>query len=380
MRPSNRLLTDSNRQPVGSAKDRTVGMLRLMATVVAPLALAAVIACNSTLGSTSTGIPSESTVTPPSLEYLWNPDYRGHFYSPTDESVLYIYMKEPSQDGAERLALQLLGSEHFKEIREVRTLQSDTFPLSQLQKWKALLSQDYLNLERLVARYSNLEGVTPITGGSPPQYDLPRIEIHVGCEEHLEPVQSVVRERLIALKIPLQAVTVKIEPIPYPAIAGFNKLELCGTPHPAGFGGYYHDADDERIVYVYMLHPSPEAAAEIAEFQLGPDYGRYAKKLIPLQGQFTYIQLEQWSGRFHSGLTSHPHPGIQLVPHLTEGGPRYKDQPTLISAYANSRLNRLYFEINREADTKKVRRAIEERLAALDIPREAVIIEVEPPG
>ena len=191
----------------------------------------------------------------------------------------------------------------------------------------------------------------------------------VACEEYVNTIQAAIGSRLTALNVPLESVDFRVQERPYPAIMGVNKIEECRPPHSAGFGGYYHEPPaNESDVYVYLLDPSQEAAREMMEYQLGSREAAWSVKIHPLQGQFTFNRLEDWRGRFVDDIRRHP----VLKLGVRKGS-------TLRSVKTDPHLNRLRFVIREDANEAATRQAITERLATLDIPLEAVVIELEPP-
>ncbi len=272
-------------------------------------------------------------------------------------------MENPSQEKAETLAAQVVAPERLAEVREIHPLPGLP-PLSQIREWSQRISADRSNWEPLVPVPAR--GWSPVTTQGITESG---ITYGVACEEYIPVIREAMQNRLSALNIPRQMVDFRAQERAYPAIMGVNKLEECWPPHPAGFGGYYHidPSVDDTNVYVYLLHPSQEAAEEAMKYQL--PYRRDLK-VHSLQGQFTFNQLEDWLGKFVEDIGQHQKAALKLG---TGKG------TTLRSAKTDPRFNRLRFLIREDADVPATRQAIEERLTALDIPLEAVIIEVEPP-
>ena len=246
------------------------------------------------------------------------------------------------------------------------------FSISQLQEWREDIRFDSVNWEPLVEEYRPAWGYSPVTGDSIDENHR-SIKLWINCEENLPGVKKAIQERLPVLGIPAKAVEFRVVERERLDIQGFNALVECEPLNQLGFGGYYLDIGDESVVYVYLLQPSQEAAEEMALFQLGPVPWNEKRTVLPLQGQYTYLQLEDWYQRLYEDVITGEDP------QLTMRRDRYKDQPKLVSSGVSTYWNRLYFAINPEADKYKVRQALEERLAALDIPLEATVIEVEPP-
>ena len=53
---------------------------------------------------------------------------------PNDNSILYIYLVNPSQAAAEAAAVRYFGHDKLRSIREIRPLQAQ-FTLKQLREW-----------------------------------------------------------------------------------------------------------------------------------------------------------------------------------------------------------------------------------------------------
>ncbi len=200
-----------------------------------------------------------------------------------------------------------------------------------------------------------------------------RIEISINCDKNLQPASKAIRERLPVLSIPPEIVEVTAGKRSRPDVLWHNKLEECEPPHPAGFGGFFHTG--ESTFYVYLLHPSQKAAEEIMSFQLSPSRWDKERTVHPLQGDFTYTQLEDWYGhfledwyrRFSVGEASEYSELVALA--------GYVPKPAL-DAGVSPKLNRILFQISPEADGDAIRKILKQRLTELNIPLEAVIIEV----
>lgn len=120
-----------------------------------------------------------------------------------------------------------------------------------------------------------------------------------------------------------------------------------------GFGGLYVDPDQDTL-YVYLLEDTPEAVAEL-EAALTAIFGARAPKqsrLVVLQGQYSFLDLKAWLERLSGvGITG------------------------LVFTDIDDARNRLNIGVM----TDEVQAQVEEELARLGIPREAVIIEKSAP-
>lgn len=309
--------------------------------------------------------------------------YGGYFFDRQDDGVLYIRMENPSQEKSEAIALQVLGPERARQVREIKIIPGPP-PQTQLDEWANKIIEDEPNWDPLIVRRFPGWPVLIMQG-----IQDGKIVYGIPCPEYISEARTAIQSRLTVLNIPWEVVDFQVQERVYPAIAGVNKLEECGPPHPAGFGGYYL-GDDDSAVYVYLINPSREAAEEVALLQLGPVLRGENRTVHHLQGQYTFIQLEEWRWRFEQSFKGTENPGFALS-EVPPGGPA-----TPVSVSTNPRLNRLQFVINGEAeshnpyadpldffigeaDEAKVIQGIEERLAGLDIPLDAVVIEVESP-
>ena len=247
---------------------------------------------------------------------------------------------------------------------------------------------DMGNWDMLLERLGPVRHYSPISTVEIPQgQDRGPLVIGISCAEDLDEVTEVVRQRLAVLNIPASVVRVKVSGRVHPDILRHNKLEECGEPHPAGFGGFWYDVSDPTTFYVYLLHPSQAAAGEVMRFQLD-DPGDYSRKraVQPLQGDFTHIQLVDWYNHFSADWrkfynSGEPSEYLDLValPQFHYDESQRDGPPTLARAGVSPRLNRIRFQIQPDADVAAVRQALENRLAALGVPLEAVVIEVKPP-
>ncbi len=260
------------------------------------------------------------------------------------------------------------------------------FSASQRGEWRDAIWADMDNWRKLdlFKDYKNPLGFSPVVLPPGPYDDEGPIVIGIDCPEKLQPVSEIIRKRLAATGIPLEMV--KFEHIGLTRLdaLGYNHLKICGDPHPAGFGGYFLEPRDTNTFYVYLLHPSQEAAEEMMDFQL-TDRSRWFQEwtIQPLQGQYALIQLQKWHNRFigdwrrqYSAEETSEYLELVALPRHFHGHPEevfYGDPPpTITDVERSTGLNRIVIQINPDADAAAAR-------TALDIPLEAVIIEVGPP-
>ncbi len=142
-------------------------------------------------------------------------NYGGHYFSSTDPEKLVIYMREPSQEEAEAVALQLVGQERFDELTEVQALPG-YFPLRLRRIWVDQLWGDAPNIKDILIRYR-------ITGSEYGMFEFQntshhdRIIARVNLQENMELFMRVVRNRMVLLGIPQGAVEFDLVLIATPA-------------------------------------------------------------------------------------------------------------------------------------------------------------------
>lgn len=121
-----------------------------------------------------------------------------------------------------------------------------------------------------------------------------------------------------------------------------------------GFGGFFLDAQDNSIAYVYMLDTTQQALAEeAARIMLGRErFDREIREVRVLQAQYSIGQLGEWYALVSSSV------------HSVKG---------LVSTDLNEGENRIAL---RFVARPGVRQEVEALLDSLGIPREAIIIEV----
>ncbi len=232
-----------------------------------------------------------------------------------------------------------------------------------------------VNWDALLVNFEPAKGYSPITSVSMPEGRDPLL-FRVNCQENVDPVGDIIRERVKELGIPESVVAFEYGGRVRPDVVGYNVLEECGAGHPAGFGGYY--LTDESTFHVYLLHPSASAAEEVMLFQLGPSPAGERRIIHALQGDYTYRELENWYGHFfadwwdaYSGSEPSEYSDLVRLP-----GYRHDAPPSLTHAGTSPRLNRILFRLDPDFDTEAIGRSLRSRLATLGIPDAAVVIEV----
>lgn len=183
------------------------GLKIVTVTVVLTLA----VACGSLSGETptSSAVPIQATIVPgveatsAASPMPMGAGYGGLFLDREDNSIVYVYLLNPSQKAAESAAFSALGQRRFERIREVRALQGQ-YTITQLNEWDQRMLQD--------ARIWVISEIT-ISGVSEGRN---RISIGVNSNEDVEKVQMAVETVLADLGIPREAVVIRVVPRPTP--------------------------------------------------------------------------------------------------------------------------------------------------------------------
>ena len=137
---------------------------------------------------------------------------------------------------------------------------------------------------------------------------------------------------------------------------------LTPTPSPdSNFGGLSMGPNDNNIVNIYMVNPSPEEAEALAKQQLGPLGWPGIREVRTFKVKYSKIQLDSWS-RILTGYL-----GGSEFPEMTGGGVRISE-------------NKVSLGVECGAALERVENLIRERMGLHNIPQEAVIFEVRPPG
>ena len=314
---------------------------------VALAAVLAVAACSSPpdavpapsgLEATPTpGSPGPSpTPSPPSLEEA---GFRGLFLDPDDNSILYVYLLNPSQAAAEEAATKHFGLGRMQHIREVRPLKAqDT--IRQLSKAHSL-ARDL---------------IWSLPGMNSSSVDLKRQRIVVGvdCESDIDPVRLALQKGLPPLGVLIEAVVVEVRERPLYRPGGFECIStetidpITGLSTP-GFGGLYRESD---VVYVYLLEPSQEMAEKLVIEQLGRKSFEGLREVRAVQGLYTWAQLLEWYAAIGGDIHQIPWAGLVSV---------------------DPGRNRLTIEVRPEDDGSTERR-IKAVLSRHAVPCEAVVL------
>ena len=263
------------------------------------------------------------------------------------------------------------------DVSPAGTEPAPTFSVRQLWEWHDVLMDDSLHWEESLRDLAPAAGY-PLVTLTWVDETSGRVVLGVNCEANVQPVRGAIKERSAVLGVPWDAIAVKATGRARPAAIGYNHLEECQPPHPAGFGGYFFRGDTE--FYVYLLRPSQEAAEAVMVYQIGPVRWGEERNVFALQGDFTFTQLEDWYGRFSGDWRKRyskgePSEYLELVTL-----PGYSHEGPLNLTYAGTypRMNRILFQIKPGSDAPAIRTALAERLTALDIPLAAVVIAVQP--
>ena len=282
------------------------------------------------------GSPDPSpTPSPPSLEEA---GFAGLFLAPDDNSILYVYLENPSQAAAEAAAAKHFGIARMQHIREVRPLKA-RYTMKQL----AQLKTGYSLLQDLM---SSLPEVNSSVNSSSLDLKRYRIVIGVDCESDLDPVRMALKKGAPPLGVPIEAVVVEVRERPRYRLGGFECIS-AETIDPAtglstpGFGGLYWESD---VVYVYLLEPSQEVAEELVIEQWGRKTFESLQGVRAVQGTYTWAQLLEW----YEAIDYH-------------------------SVSVDSRRNRLTIEVRPEEEGSAERR-IKAILSRHAVPCEAVLL------
>ena len=133
-----------------------------------------------------------------------------------------------------------------------------------------------------------------------------------------------------------------------------QRLAQIAKKHEGGFGGYSFHTTDKSHVYVYMLDTSKTESAEAA-FREAYNGMHTVTRITPVQGQFRFDQLVEWSPVVDRALLAN---GI----HPTTGG-------------VMEICNRIRFGLRDESLIVDARRVVGD----LGIPQEAVVFEQSRP-
>ena len=326
-----------------------------MATLVA-VVLTLTAACSS-IPATVPGIsvleatpPASPTPTPspsptPTPSPTKEAGFGGWFVDPDDNSILYIYLVNPSQAAAEAAAARYFGLGRMQNlnIQEIRPLQAQ-YTLRQLGEWH--------NKEVGEARPFDLPEVTMTRLDEGKN----RIEIGINCESNIDSVRRELQKLLTLLGVPLEAVVYTVRggpntpfmPSEFECIPPEVVDPATGLSTP-GFGGLYFDSD---IAYVYLLEPSQEKAEELTLNQLGRESFERIQEVQALKGLYTWKQLTEWHGLIRDDIWQIPGTDVVSV---------------------SPRKNRLTIEVRIEHEDN-AEREIRAVLSRHGVPYEAVVL------
>ena len=153
--------------------------------------------------------------------------------------------------------------------------------------------------------------------------------------------------------------------VPTPALA--PTVIPAPTPIPTatpvegpGYGGHFLDPEDDSIVYVYLVNPSPEAVREVTSTHLAPvvyEGIRKIREVRPLQANYTFRQLQRFYDRFRDS-------GVWDIPEVT-------------SSDVNEGINQIEYGIDCEHNRDRVQQQIHDLLSRENIPIDAVRVTVQ---
>ncbi len=300
---------------------------------------------------TSTPTPSVTpTPPPPTPTPVEGPGYGGYYIDPEDDSIVYIFLVNPSQEGAEKVAQTHISSlvyKGIKKVREVRPVQAN-YTFRQLQRWYDQLHD------------SGIWAIPELTM-SDVNEGINRIEYGIDCERNRGRAERQIREILSWENVPQDAVKVSVEgravfgnmPLPFECAPPEVIDPATGLSSP-GFGGLFIDRES-RAVNVYMLELSQQKAEELAFEVVGQDTLERYPYVRALRGQYTWQQLLEWDDELYSGLNTLP------------------DEISVFH-YLDESKNRLTVEISGE-HTPENEAAVRDLFERLGVPWEAVILD-----
>ena len=207
--------------------------------------------------------------------------FGGMFLDAEDNSVVYVYLVNPSQAAAEAAVLLIYGHERMKTIREVRPLKA--------QHTIEQLSEYYKAVGDIVWSFPDVN-MTDLDEGQ----NL--IEVGVDCESSIDRVRLALQNQLPSLGVPIEAVVVGVRERPRYRPGGLECIStetidpITGLSTP-GFGGLYFQDD---IVSVYLLEPSQEVAEQLVIEELGRKVFQSLRGVRAVKGTYTWAQLLEW--------------------------------------------------------------------------------------
>ena len=136
------------------------------------------------------------TPSPPSLEEA---GFAGLFLDPNDNSVLYVYLVNPSQAAAEAAAAKHFGLARMQHIREVRPLKA-RYTMKQLREYEKAVRDAVVDIPEVTTMGRNLK--------------YSHILVGVDSESSIDRVRLILQERLPPPV--MEAVVVEVVPRPIP--------------------------------------------------------------------------------------------------------------------------------------------------------------------
>ena len=291
-------------------------------------------------GAMATSLP----IAVPTLLPVDGAGYGGHYIDPDDDSIVHIYMVNPSQEAADEMGrthISNLVYRGMQKVREVRPVQA-LYTVRQLKAWHSLLSRQGL---RGTSGWTT-DGVST---------RLNRILVGVGCESERERFQVELNELTLQAGVPLEAAVLKVQS--RAVTTNVDRFE-CAPPERVhattglsvpGFGGLFFESG---TINVYMLDPSKSGAEELAFVVLGREVVEESSGVQSLQAQYTWEQLVEW----HDVLKE----SLEDVPGVLE-------DPLL-----EFRKNRLVLTVE-QAKAQSLTDEVNATLEQLNIPAEAAI-------
>ena len=214
---------------------------------------------------------------------------------PEDRSIVYIYLLNPTQEGAEAVArsrISFLVYQGTEKVREVKPVQG-RYTYDQLEKWFGQFAKLGI-LEDIPWTIAGVDG------------KLNSILVGVDCEVSRQNAERDIAKQLAQVNIPLEAVTVEISGGFIQPIASTPEFHCApdevvdpstGVSSP-GFGGMFWESgsSESGILNVYMLKPTVSGAEDLALHIWGRNILKNASEVHALQGQYTWERLLEWDG------------------------------------------------------------------------------------
>lgn len=162
----------------------------------------------------SSGLRPVQSIAPTPIPTPTGPGYGGWIFDPRDQSILYIYLVNPSQEAAEAQALVHLGTERLGSVRKIRPMPAK-YSSKQLEQWRRRM-QDSPRVREI--REPHFTGVGLLLGADPKVFssylNRNRITVGVPTEAALARLQASMWPELERLGVPWDAVAFGVEPNP----------------------------------------------------------------------------------------------------------------------------------------------------------------------